>query len=59
MMIIIDDIHGIRLRMPSLRLSATFSKTADSDKKKKNPRRELRDETIRSQVQPTEKDNEL
>jgi hypothetical protein len=58
-MIVIDDINGTRLRMPSLKISASFAKkTADSNKKKARMV-ELRDRTIRSQVDPTGKNNEL
>ena len=60
LIIVIDDIHGIKLRMPTLRVSATFSKPVDSNKKKNHQRvRDLRDDTVRSQIHPTGGNNEL
>ena len=33
-MLIVDHVDGIRVRIPSLRISSSFSKTADANKKK-------------------------
>jgi hypothetical protein len=60
LIIVIDDIHGIKLRMPSIRVSATFSKTVDKKKNHHHHRvRDLRDDTIRSHIHPTGGKNEL
>jgi len=61
-MIIIDDVHTLRLRLPGLRISSSFSKTADRHKKKNyvsNNAMKISGHSIPLNAHPTEKNNEL
>jgi hypothetical protein len=63
LLVIIDDIDAIRLRIPTLRLTSTFSKTHDRSKKKNhlinNEMKISEDDTIPFEVHPSRKDGEL
>ncbi len=58
--IFIDDINGIRLRMPGIRISATFSKPANCAKKKNRIMEEVHDERLApGEIDSTQKNDEL
>ncbi len=61
-MIIIDDIHTMRLRIPGLRISSSFSKKTHHHKKKNhviNDEMKISDNSIPLEAHPNEKHNEL
>jgi hypothetical protein len=58
LMIIIDDINALRIRMPSLRISSTFSRKSQTIKKK-NHAMEIPDERISLKVHPSGQKDDL